>query len=346
MAKGVRMDSCRKKNYGDEIFYIDQIRREDRGKLICRYCSAKVVYVSSYSRKAYQEIVPEHLRLGPNENHDKNCPNTVVGAVKQVVADSRALEDNHPIFEEQGDETFVFRMNLLKEAQETINRISKIDEVNNNTAKWFIGNKYIKSGQQIESYFRSAVGVARIRSLIEENAEIEQFKNTVKIKYQDNLILWNDFYYDSSRYHVLVNKLKKKEISYPIALKVTVENIRETSEMARDYLWSIQCSKEQREEKKNILTSIRIKAISPPILRRNEGYRQRENQDFSLSRTQVTLIPHLQISTSDIVEDFVRQRSYIVVGDVWLKKKNHNGKMFYNINIAIHNKAQFRVELG
>ena len=206
-------------------------------------------------------------------------------------------------------------MNLLKEAQETIKRISKIDEDNNNTAKWFIGNEYIKSGQQIESYFRSAVGVARIRSLIEENEEIEQFKNTVKIKYQDNLILWNDFYYNSSRYHVLVNKLKKKEISYPIALKVTVENIRETSEMARDYSWSIQCSKEQREEnKKNILTSVRVKAILPPILRRNEGYRQQENQDFSLSRTQVTLIPHLQISTSDIVEDFVCQRSYI---DSW-----------------------------
>ena len=34
-------------------------------------------------------------------------------------------------------------------------------------------------------------------------------------------------------------------------------------------------------------TSVRVKTIWPPILRRSEGYRQREIKDFSLSRTQV-----------------------------------------------------------
>ena len=81
MAKGIRMTSCRKLNCGNKIFYLGQISKEDNGNLTCRFCPAKVKYVSSYTRKSSKIEVPAYLRLSKHEQHDENCLNTVKNAV-------------------------------------------------------------------------------------------------------------------------------------------------------------------------------------------------------------------------------------------------------------------------
>ena len=65
MAKGMKMGSCRKLNCGNEIFALKQLSKEDKGKLICRFCSAKVVYVSSSAPQSSKKKVPAYLRLWP-----------------------------------------------------------------------------------------------------------------------------------------------------------------------------------------------------------------------------------------------------------------------------------------
>jgi hypothetical protein len=310
MAKGIKMDSGRKKSVGQKIFKISQISKKDNGDLSCTYCSAKIMYVSSYMILSSGKKVSAYLKLWSNENHDEDCRNTVDGAVRQVVAESKAVEGNQSIFEDQQDRSVIFRLNLLKDAQEVIEKAVSINNNSRDIDKEFIGTDYIKSGQKIESYFRSAIGVAKIRTLIQENDELEKFKKLVKIEYKGSIYSWNDFYYDNDRYHVLANKLEKSRIDHPIALVVTTKKPFEYFENARKYRWTIQCFSERHNDK---------------------------------AKNRV-IIPRIKTSIEKIADMFTVQSTYILVGDVWLQPVKYD--IYRNINIAIHTRAQFQIDIG
>jgi hypothetical protein len=310
MAKGIKMDSGRKKSVGQKIFKISQISKKDNGDLSCTYCSAKIMYVSSYMILSSGKKVSAYLKLWSNENHDEDCRNTVDGAVRRVVAESKAVEGNQSIFEDQQDRSVIFRLNLLKDAQEVIEKAVSINNNRSDIDKEFIGTDYIKSGQKIESYFRSAVGVAKIRTLIQENDELEKFKKLVKIEYKGSIYNWNDFYYDNDRYHVLANKLEKSRIDHPIALVVTTKKPFEYFENARKYPWTIQCFSERYNNK---------------------------------AKNRV-IIPRIKTSIEKIADMFSVQSTYILVGDVWLQPVKDD--IYRNINITIHTRAQFQIDIG
>jgi hypothetical protein len=310
MAKGIKMDSGRKKSVGQVILKIHQISKEDNEDLVCTYCPAKIMYVSSYMRDSSNRKVSAYLKLWPDENHDEGCRNTVDGAVRQVIAESKSIEGNQPILEDQQDRSVIFRLNLLKDAQEVIKKAVNISSSSRDIGKEFIGTDYVKSGQKIESYFRSAVGVAKIRTLIQENDELEKFKKLVKIQYKGSIYNWNDFYYDSERYHVLANKLEKSRINHPISLIVTTKKILEYYENAPMYPWTIQCFGEQYNDK---------------------------------SKNRV-IIPRIKTSIEKIADMFTVQSTYILVGDVWLQPVKDD--IYRNINIAIHTRAQFQIDIG
>lgn len=312
MAKGIKMDSGRKKSVGQKIFKISQISKKDNGDLSCTYCSAKIMYVSSYMKDSSSKKVSAYLKLWSNENHDEDCRNTVDGAVRQVVAESKAVEGNQSILEEQQDRSVIFRLNLLKDAQEIVKASVSNNHSYSDTNKVVFGTKYVKSGQQIESYFRSAIGVARIRALIQENEELEQFKELVKIQYKGNFYSWNDFYYDNNRYHILLNKLEKERINHPVSLMVTIKKLCPYYEGAIIYPWEIQCFSEPYNDKGN-------KRI---------------------------IIPTIKINTKEIADMFSVHSTYIVVGDVWLQQVRNKDNIYRNINIAIHSKAQFQIDIG
>jgi hypothetical protein len=261
-------------------------------------------------RDSSNRKVSAYLKLWPNENHKKDCRNTVDGAVRQVVAQSKSVEGNQPILEDQQDGSVIFRLNLLKDAQKFIKKAVSISNSSRDIGKEFIGTDYVKSGQKIESYFRSAVGVAKIRTLIQENDELEKFKKLVKIQYKGRIYNWNDFYYDNDRYHVLANKLEKSRIDHPISLVVTTKKPFEYYENAPIYPWTIQCFSERYNDK---------------------------------AKNRV-IIPKIKTSLEEIANMFNVQSTYILVGDVWLQPVKDD--IYRNINIAIHTRAQFQIDIG
>lgn len=312
MAKGTKMGSCRKLNCGNEIFALKQLSKEDKGKLICLFCSAKVVYVSSSPQQSSKKQVPAYLRLWPNEEHHTSCQNILKNAVNHLVAQSQAVENSQPILKKQQDNTTIFRLNLLQEAQISLKKLSKLVRNQNNLENVFAGNKYVKSDKVLSSYFHSAVGIAKIRGLIEQDRDdIRKLKNTVKIQYKDKLISWNDFYYDDERYYLLSKRLEESKVDHPIALKVTVKKQPSYYKNALIYPWTIQCFSEQygKEDKKVIIPSIKTNIL-------------------------------------EISEAFTIQQTYILVGEIWLNKVKNENSIFRNINIVIQRKAQFTVYVG
>lgn len=254
MAKGMKMGSCRKLNYDNEIFALKQISKEDNGKLICQFCSAKVMYVSSHTRQSSKKKVSAYLKLWLNEEHHENCQNTLKKAVNHLVAQSQAVENSQPIFKKQQDKNIIFRLNLLQEAQKSLQSKPVCNQ--KTPENIFTGNKYVKSDKVLSSYFHSAVGIAKIRGLIEQDKDdIRGLENTVKIQYKGRLIPWNNFYYDDKRYHVLSKRLEKSKVEHPIALKVTVKKQPYYYENPSRYPWNIQCFSEQyeKEDKKEVI---------------------------------------------------------------------------------------------
>jgi hypothetical protein len=62
--------------------------------------------------------------LRKHENHIENCKNTVEGSVRTLVSESKAVENNKPIFLETSNQKLIFRMNFLEAAQGILTDLS------------------------------------------------------------------------------------------------------------------------------------------------------------------------------------------------------------------------------
>lgn len=313
MAKGIKMDSCRKKNSGNEVFPLKTLSKDDNGNLLCQYCNAEVTYVSAHPKSSSKKSISAYLRLRPHDNHAPECKNTVKVAVKDVVSNSLAVENITPIFKPQQRETYLFRLNILKEAQDIIRKVpadrnQNIDDVES----LFIGRDFVKNGKQLASYFHSAVGLARIRTLIEDSGDINNLEELVKIEYQDCCISWNSFYYEHSRYVALANRLEKESITHPIAMIVKIKHEPKLYKDTGHNSFAIQCF---------------------------------AFQDKTSDKGR-TIVPRIRTFKEKIAKSFIIDKTYIVIGGVSMKKPDKGEpNSFRNINIWVNHEAQFKIDI-
>jgi len=304
MAKGISMGTARKKGCGDKVFNICELNNEDKGELLCHHCSAEVTYVSEYKRK--EKVVSAYLRLGQEEVHDEDCRFTVQGAVDTLVAESQAVEDYAPIFEVQDDGTYLFRMNVLVEAHKVAEQIDDlIKQGDGDLEKVYKGRNYVKSERALANYFRSAAGVARIRSLIQSSDDVEQLKQLIKIQYQDKMISWNDFYFEQSRYSALSKKLESKKISYPVAIGISIKAHH------HDDKWKFPYCVQGYTDTKKIDEVTRI------------------------------YVPRIRAKRNSLIDCFKVDSTYIVVGNAWLSRVSDVDNPYRNIQMVIYKKQQF-----
>jgi len=305
------MEFARKKGSGDAIFHISKLQKSDNGTLSCKYCGTDIQYVSAHTRGASKTPVSEYLKLWQDEEHSNGCSYSVRGAVDLLVSDSKSVENANPIFELQDDGSYLFRMNILIDAQRVAQNLAESCDKLETSRHLSTRRNYIRSEEQIASYFRSAAGIAKLRSLIQESSDVEELKRIVKIQYKDDLIPWNDFYYDDTRYHVLFNRLTKGSIPYPIAISATLKGQVGFYKEAKHFPWSFQC------------------------------YSQiREGSDKNL-----VYIPRLQLAKENFHRSLSSGDRLLIVGDVWANKVKDNSSIFRNLNISVFNKSQFKKEL-
>ena len=59
-----------------------------------------------------------------------------------------------------------------------------------------------------------------------------------------------------------------------------------------------------------------------------------------------TIVPRIKTNILEISEAFAVQKTYILVGEIWLNEVKDKNSVFRNINIVIQRKAQFTVYAG
>ncbi|MGI0120348.1 hypothetical protein [Zooshikella sp. RANM57] len=301
MGKGIRMLFARKKDDpNDKVYKIYELSTKDRGNLRCEHCVANITYVPEYPKKN-GSVISAYLRLLPKISHSHDCPNDVDNAVRRIVAKSEAVEDIEPIFDRLSKHEHIFRMNILVKAHQNMLDLSQAKIKNNQ------GNQhrteYIQSEHKIAPYFRSATGIARIRSILDNEEDNRKYlEKIIKIEHDSKIMKWNEFYYDDSRYNELYQLLINKKIKHPIALEVTPKGQFKESPNASLYKWNFQCYKQPDTE--------------------NKAY-----------------IPRIYISNKDTLKKITPEKSHIVVGIPWLPKNTDN-PIFKNINISVHSTSQ------
>ena len=305
------MQAARKKDSGDIVFKIHQISTSDNGKLKCKLCPAEVQYVSEHTRGASNTPVAAYLRLSQREKHRKDCEYSVNVAIDKLVAESKAVEDISQIFDLYKVGSYLFRMNILIEALEVAQEASKMDNALNGSKRVITGRRYVHTGQHLDSYFRSATGLVRLRALIEDASDIKLLTQIVKIQYKDSSIPWKNFYYDQPRYPELFNSLSKRKIFHPVALNLTISKKAKYSKDAKYLPWSFQCYSEIIFDNGNNLV----------------------------------FIPRLRLAKEEFSTKLSQGDTVLVVGKAWTHEVTNANSIFRNFSVSVYNESQFMKEL-
>ncbi len=305
------MEFAKKKNSDDAIFHISKLQKSDNGNLSCRYCGAEIQYVSAHTRGASKTPISAHLKLWQDAEHSDGCGYSMNGAVKLLVADSNSVESTNPIFELQDDGSYRFRMNILIDAQKVARNIAESGDRFECSGRLSNRRNYIRSEKQLASYFRSAVGIAKLRSRIQESSDAEELKRLVKIQYKKDFISWKDFYYDDTRYHVLFNRLTKGSFPHPVAINLTLKGRVGFYKEAKYFPWSFQCYSQIKKE----------------------------------NNKKLVYIPKLQLAKENFHRPMSDGETFLIVGNAWANKVKDDSSIFRNFNISVFNQSQFNKEL-
>jgi hypothetical protein len=311
LSKGIKMEFSKKNNSGDVIYHISKLKKSDNGNLNCKYCGTDIQYVSAYTRGASNTPVAAYLKLWQDAEHNDECGYSVKGAVDLLVAESNSVEDTNPIFVQQDDGGYLFRMNILMDAQKVAQDLSKSGKEFEASEHLSSRRNYIRSEKQLASYFRSAAGIAKLRSLIQESSDVEALKNLIKIQYKDSFISWSDFYYDETRYKTLFSRLVKGKESHPVAVNITLKSELNFFKEAKYLPWSFQCYSQTVD---------------------NQG-------------DKLVFIPRLQLSKESFSKSISAGDTLLVIGDVWANNIKDESSIFRNFNISVFNRSQFKKEI-
>lgn len=200
-----------------------QARVDARPALVCSCskCSANVVYVSGYAHARgtpRERWVDPYIRLAPGTEHSGECESTPAGAIKQLVADARAIDDLYDLFDEGGG-TVIFRLGAVRRAlleSERPELREPDDDASGGEATAY------KQRKRVANYLRSAIGVARLHALVERESK-RALEQQLEIWTAHGRIAWGDFFYARDRLPELYRRLTKLggSFTHPVAIEFT-----------------------------------------------------------------------------------------------------------------------------
>ncbi|EHK7404363.1 hypothetical protein [Vibrio parahaemolyticus] len=244
MAKGLKM--IRAFKHG-QIMEIEKLSKNDNGHIFCEdlRCRTQIEYNSGYPIKSTNTVVAPYLKLAKGCEHVNGCQNSISGSVKVFVSDSSDIEDVPNIFESKGDGVFILRLNLLDKSKSELDDL--IDKTKDYSGASNRCKEYISTKKRLSSYCKSATGIARIRSLVQESTDAKELESMIKIEFKGKQVLWKDFFYDDDRYHVLHKRISREVVEHPVAIRVTVKQTR--SSKISTHPSSTQCYSESKDGK-------------------------------------------------------------------------------------------------
>ncbi len=307
MGRGLKMHYARDKG-SKSLYKIEDVNPDKHGDFVCEDCGVDIKYTRAHKRAASNEEVDAYFSLKPDIDHGDNCKYNITVAITKIVDYSQSVEEGDPAISIETDGTYVYRLNFLEKA---INQVSSFldkkksgdnkDAVQSEVKK---GTNYVLTNKQIASYFRSATGVAKIKSMIEHKEDDSIFKKKIGIMYRKQKINWSNFYFERKDYQKLYEACHK----YPVAIKVVISTNGVYGDDIKNK-YSVSCVGLRIEEK----TTINVYSI------------------------------FLHFKDKSLANQMKSGASYIVLGKVWCTAKENNEKkelIYKTIHISILNKNQ------
>lgn len=304
MAEGLKMFFARHEGKSKTVIAVSKIGPDDRNLLLCQFCDTKIIWVQAHKRN--EKNVSAYLRLAPNALHAEKCKNQIKIAIETLVSQSLNIEDNRNIFAKNKDE-FVFRMNVLVDADFEVSRAKKeFEETSNPEERERKRILYRDTKNRLTDYFNSASGIAKIRAKIDESSDKKALSEIVKIEFNNKKISWNDFFYDEDRYPVLFKKAST--IKHPIAMMLTVKSAKELISKNSSEFFTLK--------------------VDVCVIKNDDS----EQKNY--------FAPALNSSHSELLDNFHPEDELIIVGRVKASSKPWKDIVFKNITFWISNKKQ------
>lgn len=305
---GIKMNQARLISSGQHM-NISGISSSNNGNLKCYYCNAKVSYVEGYVRetKRGSTYVAPFLRLSHSE-HDSNCPYNIENAIEAIVSESKALDDSEPILKKNEHGKLSFRLHILQEVSDFLLNYSRGDIYSKDNEKYH-GKKYIKNSNQLESYIKTATGIAKLKSIVDSNDDIK-LQESIELIFDKQKIPWKDFFYESDRYMDLFTRVESEKLQHPVAILVTIKNDVQQKDKSK-YSYSAQCF--AGDKKKS-----------------------------TLQKTSEIDVPWILTNDNVIAKYIVKDNNYIIVTTPFATRTKKDNIEFCNLNLPIAHRAQIR----
>jgi hypothetical protein len=187
--------------------------------LECEFCDVLVSFVNGFSREVGDKVVSvtPYFRLKTNRSHGPECKYNLQGQMKVIVRES---EGNILTQLESGK--FELRLLAVKKAIQELQELVKEKKKGRSDTEAESKNKeYIKSGKRLGSYINSALRVLEVRSLCENNADIEHL---LELVFDGARLPWRDFYFEDTDYFRCYSNLRKATVTVPVVIKGVVKS--------------------------------------------------------------------------------------------------------------------------
>ncbi len=237
------MDRARLQQTPEIVVNAGEYDRDKHGGVLCVHCRCAVNGVRSYPKNIADEqvVIAAHFRLAANIDHAWACRYNVEKTITRFVANSKAIRkidaDAKPILERvaQGHPA-EFRLHILMDAigkaTSGVPQPSPGARYKHREPDESAGADYVRTTRVLKPYFRTAKGILALIARIQKHSDLAAL---ISLKYGDQVIRWDQFFFDTDNYAELYEYLfaeKQKRgprfTSYPrpisLALKVFVEN--------------------------------------------------------------------------------------------------------------------------
>ncbi|WP_321307247.1 hypothetical protein [Marinifilum fragile] len=193
MSKGIKLKECYH-SLNETNIKTSQVKSSDREYLECPECHAKMTYTIEHSRKigSGSEIkIPTYFRLYPKKEHDKDCPNSIIGAITEILKKSKALNNGQEVF--TLDSKGKFRISI-KQVKDDIGD-EKPCKKSNSKETTKIGRRPITGEQVALPYLTTAAALAKLYFSLDEQERTE-FRKYVEIVMEGRTLRWSSFFYE------------------------------------------------------------------------------------------------------------------------------------------------------
>lgn len=231
-----------------------------KAPLKCEFCDAQVSFVNGFPREVGDKIisVKPFFRLKASHGHGSACKYNVEGQIKVIVRESEGS-----ILSQAESGKFELRLLAVQKAIQELEELAK--EKNKASSETKIESKekeYIKSKKRLGSYINSALRVLKVRSLCEENTDIE---NLLELVFDGVRLPWRDFYYEDTDYFRCYSNLRKSTVKIPLAIKGIIKSVKNINCKSGPFAIIDLIGPYRKTDKSDVLDAVNISIWSPDL---------------------------------------------------------------------------------